>query len=79
LRSTPLALSEFVAGLDQQQLEGNASLPEPLPVRRLLQDQFASRVRELPGAAQSLLLLASAERFGDPAGFVGPPRIAAAE
>jgi DNA-binding CsgD family transcriptional regulator len=66
-QGNPLALSEFVAGLDQQQLEGNASLPEPLPVRRLLQDQFASRVRELPGAAQSLLLLASVERFGDPA------------
>jgi DNA-binding CsgD family transcriptional regulator len=66
-QGNPLALSEFAAGLDPQQLEGNAPLPEPLPVRRLLQDQFASRTRELPSAARSLLLLASAERFGDPA------------
>jgi DNA-binding CsgD family transcriptional regulator len=66
-QGNPLALSEFAAGLDLQQLEGNAPLPEPLPVRRMLQDQFASRMRELPSAAQSLLLLASGERFGDPA------------
>jgi DNA-binding CsgD family transcriptional regulator len=66
-QGNPLALSEFVAGLDPQQLEGNAPLPEPLPVRRMLQDQYASRTRELPSAARSLLLLASAERFGDPA------------
>ena len=66
-QGNPLALTEFVAGLDPEQLEGIAPLPDPLPVRRMLQDQFAARTRELPTAAQSLLLLASAERFGDPA------------
>ena len=35
-------------------------------MRRMLQDQFA-HARRAAGAAQSLLLLASAERFGDPA------------
>jgi DNA-binding CsgD family transcriptional regulator len=66
-QGNPLALSEFVAGLEPPQLAGNAPLPEPLPLRQMLQDQYAARMRELSSAAQTLLLLASAERFGDPA------------
>jgi DNA-binding CsgD family transcriptional regulator len=66
-QGNPLALTEFVAGLDLQQLQGNAPLLEPLPVRRTLQDQFAARARALPPAGRSVLMLASAERFGDPA------------
>jgi DNA-binding CsgD family transcriptional regulator len=66
-QGNPLALHEFVAGLSGEQLQGNAPLPEPLPVGRALQHQFAARARELPEAGRSVLLLASAERFGDPA------------
>jgi DNA-binding CsgD family transcriptional regulator len=66
-QGNPLALTEFVAGLSPEQLHGNAPLPEPLPVGRTLQDTFAARARELPPAGRCVLLLASAERFGDPA------------
>jgi DNA-binding CsgD family transcriptional regulator len=66
-QGNPLALTEFVAGLSQQQLLGNAPLPEPLPVGATLRDQFAARAGELPPTGRSVLLLASAERFGDPA------------
>jgi DNA-binding CsgD family transcriptional regulator len=66
-QGNPLALTEFVAGLQPEQLQGNAPLPEPLPVGQTLQDQFAARARELSPAGQSVLLLASSERFGDPA------------
>jgi DNA-binding CsgD family transcriptional regulator len=66
-QGNPLALSEFVAALSREQLQGNAALPEPLPVGRTLQEQFAARARELSPAGRLVLLLASAERFGDPA------------
>jgi DNA-binding CsgD family transcriptional regulator len=64
-QGNPLALTEFVAGLHRDQLNGNAPLPEPLPVGPTLRDQFAARVGALPPAGRSVLLLASAERFGD--------------
>ena len=66
-QGNPLALTEFVAELEPDQLQGNAPLPEPLPVGRTLQDEFAARARKLSPAGQSVLLLASAERSGDPA------------
>ena len=63
----PLALTEVVAELTAEQLRGDAPLPEPVPVGRSLQDQFAARARLLPSAGRTVLLLASAERLGDPA------------
>jgi DNA-binding CsgD family transcriptional regulator len=62
----PLALLAFIAELSNEQLLGDVPLPEPLPVGRPLQDQFAARSRLLPQASQTVLLLAAAERFGDP-------------
>ena len=66
-QGNPLALLAFVAELSEEQLLGDVPLPEPLPVGRPLQDQFAARARQLPEAAHTVLLLAAAERFGDPA------------
>lgn len=66
-QGNPLALLAFIAELSDQQLLGDVPLPEPLPVGRPLQDQFAARALLLPEAGQTVLLLAAAERFGDPA------------
>ncbi len=63
----PLALTEVVDELTAEQLRGDAPLPEPVPVGLSLQDQFAARARALPPAGRTVLLLASAERLGDPA------------
>jgi DNA-binding CsgD family transcriptional regulator len=63
----PLALTEVVAELTAEQLRGDAPLPEPVPVGLSLPDQFAARARLLPPAGRTVLLLASAERLGDPA------------
>ncbi len=64
-QGNPLALVEIVRALAPDQLLGEAPLPEPLPVGRLLRDRLLSRARRLPPEAQMLLLLASAERAGD--------------
>ena len=75
----PLALTEVVAELTAEQLRGDAPLPEPVPVGLSLKDQFAARARLLPPAGRTVLLLASAERLGDPAllhraaGLLGAP------
>lgn len=61
----PLALVEFMRALTPDQLLGDAPLPEPLPVGRSLRDRLLCRARRLPPEAQTLLLLASAERVGD--------------
>jgi DNA-binding CsgD family transcriptional regulator len=66
-QGNPLALLAFIAELSDAQLLGDVPLPEPLPIDRSLQDQFAARALLLPEAAQTVLLLAAAERFGDPA------------
>lgn len=63
---SPLALAEFVRELSHEQLRGDAPLPDPLPVGPSLQDEFARRARSLPSGARDVLLLAAAERFGDP-------------
>jgi DNA-binding CsgD family transcriptional regulator len=66
-QGNPLALVEVVAELSTQQLQGNVPLPEPLPVGRSLQDHFVARARLLPPESRTVLLIASAERLGDPA------------
>jgi DNA-binding NarL/FixJ family response regulator len=62
----PLALVELPAVLTLEQLRGVTPLPDPLPIGELLAGVFAARVRALDPAAGDLLLLAAAERFGDP-------------
>jgi DNA-binding CsgD family transcriptional regulator len=75
----PLALTEVVAELTAEQLRGDAPLPEPVPVGLSLQGHYAARARLLPPAGRTVLLLASAERVGDPAllhraaGLLGAP------
>ena len=62
----PLALVELPALLTVEQLRGTAPLPDPLPIGERLSGLFASRARALDASARMVLLLASAERFGDP-------------
>ena len=52
--------------LTVEQLRGAAPLPDPLPIGERLSGLFAARVRALDADAQTVLLLAAAERLGDP-------------
>ena len=65
-RGNPLALVELPAALTVEQLRGAAPLPDPLPIGDRLSGLFASRVRVLDADARMVLLLAAAERLGDP-------------
>lgn len=58
-RGNPLALIELTTELSEDQLAGRASLPERLPLGERLEAHFLRRVRQLPAATQSLLLIAS--------------------
>ncbi|HEX5615738.1 MAG TPA: AAA family ATPase [Acidimicrobiia bacterium] len=62
----PLALVELPDALTADQLRGAAPLPDPLPIGTRLASVFESRLRTLDEDARGLLLLASAERLGDP-------------
>jgi DNA-binding CsgD family transcriptional regulator len=65
--ANPLALVELADVLTSQQLAGEASLPDPLPIGRRLQRVFLAQIDELPPAAQTLILIAAADTSGDPA------------
>ena len=52
--------------LTVEQLRGTAPLPDPLPIGERLSGLFAARVRALDADARTVLLLAAAERLGDP-------------
>jgi DNA-binding CsgD family transcriptional regulator len=60
----PLALLELPATLSSQQLAGSEPLPQRLPLSARLQQVFLERVRRLPTATQTLLLVAAAEDTG---------------
>jgi DNA-binding NarL/FixJ family response regulator/energy-coupling factor transporter ATP-binding protein EcfA2 len=62
----PLALVELSAELSAAHLIGGAPLPDPLPIRRQLEERFQRRVMSLPPDTQRLLLLAAADPTGDP-------------
>jgi hypothetical protein len=62
----PLALVELPAVLTGEQLRGSSPLPDPLPIGERLSGLFATRVAALDANARMVLLLASAERLGDP-------------
>jgi DNA-binding CsgD family transcriptional regulator len=62
----PLALVELPAALTAEQLSGAEPLPDPLPIGERISELFTSRARALDANAQMALLLAAAERRGDP-------------
>ena len=61
----PLALVELPAALTAAELSGEAPLPRSLPVTDRVARAFLDRVRRLPAAAQTFLLVAAAEGSGD--------------
>jgi DNA-binding CsgD family transcriptional regulator len=61
----PLALLELPRTLTSQQLAGSDPLPERLPLSARLAQVFLQRVRRLPQATQTLLLVAAAEDTGE--------------
>ena len=63
----PLALLELPGSLAPDQLAGRAPLQDVLPLTTRLERAFGERVRRLPEAARTLLLVAAAETTGDPA------------
>jgi DNA-binding CsgD family transcriptional regulator len=66
-RGNPLALTELPLELTPAQRAGTQLLPDPLPINGALRRRFLRQIRDLPAEAQRLVLLASAERSGDPA------------
>ncbi|MDG6105554.1 AAA family ATPase [Dactylosporangium aurantiacum] len=58
-RGNPLALIELTTELTEDQLAGGASLPARLPLSERMEAHFLRRVRLLPPATLSLLLIAS--------------------
>jgi DNA-binding CsgD family transcriptional regulator len=64
-RANPLALLELADELTPGQLLGQELRLDPLPLGRHLEEVYLRRVRALPPATQTFLLLASAESSGD--------------
>ena len=65
-KGNPLALVELPAALTAEQLCGAVELPDPLPIGDRISDLFVARADELDESARRVLLLAAAERLGDP-------------
>ena len=61
----PLALLELPDGLSAEQLRGLVPLPEAMPLTPRLEGVFRQRIGQLPGAAQTVLLIAAADNTGD--------------
>jgi DNA-binding CsgD family transcriptional regulator len=74
-RGNPLALLELPTELTAAQLDGAAALPAQLHLPERVEEAFLGRIRRLPPAVQSMLLIAAA----DEAGHVSVLRRAAAE
>jgi DNA-binding NarL/FixJ family response regulator len=65
-QGNPLALVELATALSVQQVGGLDPLPDPLPIGDHLSGFFDARIEALDADARMLLLLAAAERLGDP-------------
>jgi DNA-binding CsgD family transcriptional regulator/tetratricopeptide (TPR) repeat protein len=66
-RGNPLALLELPMGLSPAQLAGGFGLPGALTLSGRLEENFLTRLEDLPADTQRLLLVASADPAGDPA------------
>jgi len=66
-----LALVELAGALSTEQLAGTVPLPRPLRLTPRLEQAFGERVRRLPEATQTLLLVAATDDTGDPAVVFG--------
>ncbi|CAG6397165.1 AAA family ATPase [Streptomyces cocklensis] len=64
-RGNPLALLELPGALRTEQRAAQEVLPAVLPLGEHLQSLFGSRVRSLPAATRTLLLLATLDGTGD--------------
>jgi DNA-binding CsgD family transcriptional regulator len=63
----PLALVELAGALSGEQLAGTQPLPHPLALTPRIQDAFSAKVRVLPEASRTLLLVAAADDTSNPA------------
>jgi tetratricopeptide (TPR) repeat protein len=61
----PLALIELPGGLSDEQLAGQAMLPESIPLSARLQAAFVQRIERLPRPTRAALLLAAADEASD--------------
>ena len=61
----PLALLELSAALTRAQRSGDEPILGPLPVSARVERSFLRRVRKLPTAAQTVLLVAAADECGE--------------
>src|ERR1700722_20151736 len=71
----PLALLELYRGRSAADLAGGVALPRAGDLPRRIEDQYAARLRELPGEVQRLVLLAAADPVGDPALILRAARV----
>src|SRR6201996_8612362 len=62
----PLALFELGSGLAAGRNVPSTALGQPLRLSERLELLYLDRARELPGSAQTLLVLAAAEQLGEP-------------
>lgn len=65
-RGNPLALLELPHGLTHAELAGGFGFPAAQALSRRIEDSFLRRLEQLPPNTRQLLLLAAAERLGDP-------------
>lgn len=63
-RGNPLALLELPTALSPGQRDGSEALPLPLPLTSSVERAFLERCRQLPAAAQTVLLVAVADGTG---------------
>jgi DNA-binding NarL/FixJ family response regulator len=81
----PLGLRELPTSLNDDQLAGRSPLPDRIPLSDGLERVFLTRIRRLPDATQTALLLAASEQTGDlrvvlaAAEFLGLPNDALAD
>jgi len=61
----PLALLELPQGLSAEQLDGLVPLPDAMPLTPRLESVFRQRIGQLPGSAQTALLIAAADNTGE--------------